>query len=276
MPKTLPGKTPNLEPCYPALYSLTYYTQLNHEQKKSSPHSLTMAALDDLPFETLFNIFSTLSCSDLASVSLVSRRLHEISEALLYRNPVTDRTSDWKRKGPTRIELFLRTLLIPGSERLAHHVRCVYLHWREYNAIELTPRRRSNLAIITAAESRFGIAHRSITGSVDCHVVLLLHLLPRLKHLYLMPLDVRDCVNQFFDAIGPNQPLPLALQPLTTFNCDWTNSDTGVPAQALRAILQLPNIRVVDVNVHSGIDDQFPADVRGTSGVTNLTIAPLR
>lgn len=45
-----------------------------------------MTALNDFPYETLVNIFSTLSCSDLASVALVSQRWHMISEPLLYRD----------------------------------------------------------------------------------------------------------------------------------------------------------------------------------------------
>lgn len=234
---------------------------------------LTMTVLDDLPFETFLNIFSSLSTTDLASASLVCQRWHVICEPILYREPDIYRapssSNSWRE--PRGIELFLRTLLVPGCERLASHVRGIYLQWWE-TVVELTPRRRSNLAIIAGAESRFGVTHSSLFGSPDSQVVLLMHLLPRLQRLELKPPRNRDAFNDFLDAIDRTQPLPLSFRSLTNFYCDWCDTDTGVSPQAVLALLQLPHMDRLHVNMKGEFGGPFPANARGTSGVTRLTL----
>lgn len=230
-----------------------------------------MTVLDDLPYETFLNIFSSLSSTDLASASLVSRRWHVISEPVLYREPniyhQPSSANSWRQ--PRVIELFLRTLLIPGCERLAFHVRSLCLPWR-MTTIDLTPRRRSNLAILAAAESRFGVTHSPAPGSPDSQVVLLMHLLPRLQRLHLVPPGVRDNFNDFFDGIGPTQPLPLSFQSLINFDWDWSNTNTSISAQEVLALLQLQYMKTVQVDMRGEFDGNFPTNVQGTSGVTIL------
>lgn len=226
-----------------------------------------MTALNDFPYENLVNIFSTLSHSNVARVALVTRRWHMISEPLLYFDPFgTTGQETWT--GPTPITRLVRTLLSPGGERLAAHFRGINLDWSK-SETELTPLCTSDTAIIAAAESRFGVAHRSVPGSIDSHVVLLMHLLPRLKHLLLRPQNPERCC---FDAISPTQPLPLSFQSLTRFTCEWENTNDGVSPLTLLALLHLPHLRVVCVGLGGDIDDHFPTDICHTSGVTELTL----
>lgn len=232
-----------------------------------------MTVLNDLPNETFLNIFSYLASPDLASTSLVSRRWHVISEPVLYREPDIDRdhNTDNYLRNPRGIEPFLRTLLIPGRERLAFHVRAIFMDWSR-RTVDMAPRPGSNLAIIGAAESHFAVTPRSVLGSPDSQVVLLLHLLPRLRRLHVMPAEVHDSFNDLLDAIGPTHPLPLSFQSLTYFMCDWSFTETGVSAQATLALLQLPHMKTLFVRIRGEFDGDFPANARGTSGVTKLTL----
>lgn len=230
-----------------------------------------MTNLGDLANETFINIFSYLSSSDLASTSLVSRRWHVISEPVLYREPSIYRDPNpsnyWR--DPRGIALFLRTLLTPGCERLAFHVRGIYLDWSPSSAFCSQQRWRS-LASIGVAESSIGVTPSSDRGSPGSHVVQLMHLLPHLRRLHVMPADVPDSFNDLLDAISPTQPLPLSFHSLTNFKCDWSFTETGVSAQATLALLQLPHMKTLHVHIRGECDGDFPANVRGTSGVTTL------
>lgn len=232
-----------------------------------------MTVHDDLPNEAFLNIFSYLASPDLASTSLVSRRWHVISEPVLYREPDIDRDPDASdlSRWPGGIGLFLRTLLTPGCERLAFHVRAIYLNWSN-NVPDPTPRRRGNIALIEAAESRYGVTRSSVLGSLDSQVVLLMHMLPRLRRLHVMLAQDRDSFNDLLDAIGPTHPLPLSFQALTYFFCDWSFTETGVSAQATLALLQLPHMKTLLVHIQGEWDGDFPANVSATSGVTDFTL----
>lgn len=230
-----------------------------------------MTTLDDCPYETIVNIFSFLSQASLANVSLVSRRWHVLSEPVLYREPDLYRHENARH---TRgIELFVRTLLVPGGERLATHVRSIYMHWnRTVTTVVLTPRRRSNLAIIGAAGWRFGVTHSSVYESPDSQAVLLMHMLPRLRKLELAPYDERDTFNDFLDTIRPGQAIPLSFRLLTIFDCDWCGNNIGVRPHTVVALMQLPHIRKLNANVNGDFDGPFPANCHGTSGVTRLCL----
>ncbi|KAL0636967.1 hypothetical protein Q9L58_004070 [Maublancomyces gigas] len=238
-----------------------------------------MTVLDDLPNEAFLNIFSYLASPDLASTSLVSRRWHVISEPVLYREPDIDRDPDIDRgpdasdlsRWPGGIGLFLRTLLTPGRERLAFHVRAIYLNWSN-NIPDPTPRRRGNLTLIEAAESCYGVTRSSVLGSLDSQVVLLMHMLPRLHRLHVMPAQDCDSFNDLLDTIGPTNPLPLSFQALTYFFCDWSFTKTGVSAQATLALLQLPHMKTLLINIQGEWGGDFPTNVGGTSGITNFTL----
>lgn len=228
-----------------------------------------MAALDDFPPETLRNIFSSLSQADIASASLVSRRWQAISEPILYQEPILKQQYSTSFFGPRPhgLELLLRTFLAPGCGRLASHVREIYVRWCR-SIVDLTPARRSTLSIIAAAESRFGVPHSSVYGSPDSQVVLLMHLLPRLRGLVLGFPDERDSFDDFLDTIGPAHPPPLAFQSLETFCSDSYGLRPGV----VLALLQLPCLHTLEIQVHGQFDGPFPADVHGTSCVTALSL----
>lgn len=99
-----------------------------------------------------------------------------------------------------------------------------------------------------------------------------MHLLPSLQRLQLKPPTDRDTFNDFLDAIGSTQPLPLSFQSLTNFEYDWCDTDTGVSPQAVLALLQLPHMDNLHVNMKSEFGGPFPANVRGTSGVSRLSL----
>lgn len=105
----------------------TLQPHLHHLLQSTTEHNspLIMTTIDLLSYETLIDTFYFLSTADLGSVSRVSQRWHEICEPVLYREPhLSDR-----RHNPTAIELFLRTVLAPGGERLVSHVRVLDLQW---------------------------------------------------------------------------------------------------------------------------------------------------
>lgn len=226
-----------------------------------------MALLDDLSYETLFSIFGSLCCVDLASVSRVSRRWHVISEPILYRAPYLPcPTAAWTKS--TTIELFLRTLLGPGCERLASHVRVLEINWGD---MAIDPRRAGIIAMIAAASLSRGITGGCVPRSQSAHVLFLMHLLPRLQVLVLV-YGGYNASNDVMAALAPSAPVPLAFQMLTSFSYDAPCLSTGLSPTLLLFLLQQPRMRTLCLNVVVELDNYFPADVRGTSGVTKLTL----
>lgn len=130
----------------------------------------------DLPSETLVRIISSLSCKDLARISHVSRRLHAITQRVLYKSPVFTPTAENISSTIPSPELFLKTILTPGCEALANHVRYVYVQW------DNTPRTiPTDITFLTHVATRFNFQYPLI--SQDAQLMLLLHLLPRLSIL---------------------------------------------------------------------------------------------
>lgn len=259
---------PNPATSDPAKFSLT-------PRSPTPPTPPTMAALDDFPPEALRNIFFSLNQKDLVHASLVSRRWQAICEPILYENPVLKQQYTTSCYPPTThgLELFLRTLVAPGRERLASHVRKIYLRWCR-GIVALTPVRRSTLATLAAAESRYGVPHSSVYGSSDSQVVLLMHLLPRLRKVRMGMPDEQDSFRDFLDTIGPANPLPLAFQSLTKFYAQGgyrkDSQGVGIRPEAVLALLQLPHLENLEVEVRGQFDGPFPTDVHGTSRVTKL------
>lgn len=223
-----------------------------------------MALFRDLPHEILLEIFSLLGWIDLASTSRVSRRLRTVSEPLLYRAPslyITD-----EEQLPQNFHMFLRTLLTPGREVLATHVRSLTLEW-DYLEDTLGP----ETALFAAAASRLGIAQPIV--SAGAQAVLLLHLLPRLQVLDVDPPETLDAFSIFMDAqheVQHTQKLPLGLQSLREYFCCWTS---GVSPRTLLTVLKLPCIRTIIVQFSDEVD--FPSAMAGldiTSTVTNLRL----
>lgn len=223
-----------------------------------------MALLKHLPHEILLEIFSLLCCIDLASTSRVSRRLRIVSEPLLYRAPslyISD-----EEQLPQNFYMFLRTLLTPGREVLATHVRSLTLEW-EY--LEGTP--EPEITLFAAAASRLGIAQPIVSGGGQA--VLLLHLLPHLQVLEVDPPETLDAFSTFMEAqheVQHTQMLPLGLQSLREYFCCWTG---GVSPRTLLALLKLPCIRTIIVQFSDEVDFlSAMADPDITSTVTNFRL----
>lgn len=226
-----------------------------------------MAVIDELSYEILIDIFSLLSTTDLGRVSRVSRRWHEICEPVLYKEPNLSDT----RRVPAAIELFLRTLLAPGCERLASLVRVLNFQWLDAH-FNVTPERKDIMDITAAAVSRIGAPNSCFPGSHSAHVVLLMHLLPRLRHLALEYIS-EEAFNDIMHGISPSNPIPLAFSSLTHFSYETSYLSVGVTPKALLLLLQLPYLRSLSVEVMVNIDLDTFTGVGGTSGVTKLCLS---
>lgn len=232
----------------------------------------TMPALEQLPYEIFAEILSYLPCSDLARTCLISRHLHSVSQPVLYRAPSL---TCGQRANPPSLQILLRTLLSPGGEKLATHVRSLRLKWEKIDR-EPTPENQSDIALMTAAASRFGL-HQSVT-SQDTQVVLLLHLLPRLQAFDPSP-PPDSYSNAYYDSHSDSSPdhftefmeahhtdTPLALQPLREFSCASNPTDRGISFKTLLTVLKLPHIRRIDVRL---IDQ--PIFAANTTAVANTS-----
>lgn len=225
-----------------------------------------MTTIDVLSYEILIDIFSLLTTADIGSVSRVSQRWHEICEPVLYRQP---HLSDCAQI-PTAIELFLRTVLAPGCERLASYVRVLDVQWLDV-PVNPTPERQSITDMITAEISRIGVTHICLPGSQSSLVILLILRLPRLQHLVLQ-YSGQERSNDIMPGIGPSEAFPLAFRSLTEFTYETPYLSLGVSAKALLFLLQLPHLRTLSVDVINDIHPDLFAGTGGTSGVTKLTL----
>lgn len=222
-----------------------------------------MATPNHIPDEILVEIFSRLRCQHLARVSLVSHRLHCISQPLLYQEP---ELHDREGYAPS-IQALIRTLLTPECEPLTLHVRRLTISWNHWQIEPSDPEYPS----FSAAASRFGLRFWPL--STDTQVMILLHLLPRLDCLHLLPPHNTIWFRNFVELHGQPSPiitLPIGLHSLREFRCDFTSC---VRPRALVALLGLPNIRTIAIPIGGDIELQFRgANVIpcGTSAVTRL------
>lgn len=222
-----------------------FLTSLSH----LCPSILIMGFYARCPHEVSAHIVSYLSQHDLTSTSRVSRQLHEISQPLLYKEPCVITGS----KSPPPLYLFLRTLLTPGRETLVTHVRWLTVHWTDvqYNH---SGQPDAEIALFTTAASALGLANTHTSGAAQ--VVLLLHLLPRLRTLHVIPAHDRDKFDEFMSA---ENAIPLALQSLQEFR--WYSADrrSGVSPTMLLTLLGLPSIRIIDVHMVTELESPFSA-----------------
>lgn len=227
---------------------------------------LIMTTINVLSYEILIDIFCLLTTADVGSVSRVSQRWHEICEPVLYREP---HLSDCAHI-PTAIELFLRTVLAPGCERLASYVRVLDVQWLDV-PVNPIPERQSITDIITAEISRIGVTNICLPGSQSSPVMLLMLRLPRLQRLVLQ-YGGHELCNDIMPGIGPSEAFPLAFLSLTEFSYETPYLSLGVSAKALLFLLQLPHLRTLSVDVIDNIHPELFAGAGGTSGVTKLTL----
>lgn len=196
-----------------------------------------MATLNNIPCELLTEIFSYLLSADLARTCLVSRSVCNVSTPVLYKTPVL------LDSGVQSLKLFLLTLVTPGQESLATHVRSLRWTWLRI-PYEPCPRDKELLA---PAAARFGL--RPFLNTQGSQFVLLIHLLPRLRILYITPPVPRSSFTEFIDR-GPTTPNSLRpLQLLHEFRTDRNKTRDGVTQKTLMALLALPCIRLIDVGI---------------------------
>lgn len=217
------------------------------------------------PHEISGHIVSFLSQHDLTSVSCVCHQLQEISQPVLYKEPFIITGS---QPQPSLI-LFLRTILTPGREKLATHVRWLTLHWTETMYLP-DERTADGIELFTAAAYSFGVVGPCHSGGAQA--VLLIHLLPRLHTLHVIPAHDRDKFDEF---IADDYVMPAGLQLLREFR--WYSADrhSGVSPAVLLRLLRLPCIRTIDVHMVTEIESpsrvlDAATEAIGTSAATHL------
>lgn len=223
----------------------------------------TMAVLESLPDELFAQILEDLSDSDLASTLLVCRRLRNISQPLLYREPHLQITD----QHPTSFDLFLGTLFTPGCESLGTHARCLTIDWKSHDIRHGVP----DLPVLAAARAHFMLGHTPFSDISQ--VVLLVQLMPRLQALHLPRLHESGNIS-----VWP-RPLHLKVLPptLRDFTYQWPAPTNLIGLENLLAILRLPRIRSLVVhqmsmNIYTEAGKTLLASAAGTSSLTHLTI----
>lgn len=222
-----------------------------------------MNALENLPLEVNTEILSYLPVSDLARVCQVSRRMHAVSQRVLYTAPslFTNRQNN-----PPSLENLLRTLIPPSGDPLAAQVRSLSVLFRHRSDVQELP---FNMGLMTAAEERFQLP--SAICSPDAHIVLLLHLLPRVQVLELgSPSDCR-ALNTFLEA--PHAPV---LQHLREFRHQPGGSFASISLRSFNALLCLPSLRTIDVRIPSSMFGDPRPTVKSELGTSTITAIYLR
>lgn len=240
----------------------------------------TMTTLEDLPNELFCKIFSCLGCIDLSAICLVSHRMNNIAEPLLY----TAATLDGRNLNGAGITVFLRTVLShPSRGRCVQHLNVLWFTAVKYILDPtLDQQAASDHRLFDAEAQRVGMS--GIIWSQDRQLILLLHVLPNLRELDLHPLALNYSVlNQFLeDTVStPSERLPASLRSLARFG----GAGIGAPVTSptlLVALLRLPSLRNIDVFMETAEDDTETdaeltallksATFRGKSPVTKLGI----
>lgn len=244
-----------------------------------------MPVLEQFPHEITAEILSYLPQSDLISTCSLSRYMRAISQPVLYRAPILAYN---EAEPPTPLQKLLRTLLSPGGETLAIYVHSFSIVYdgdddnldddddepdTPDDSPGLTPDALSTLAMLVAAATPLGL--QQYLKYQDGQLLLLLHLLPRLKILHFIPLH--ECGQSFFDFIDadmvalPADTLPHGLRQLREFWCP-AGGDAGISPSNLLTVLSLPCIRKIHTQVvkASSICFETAKLAVATSTVTNL------
>lgn len=233
-----------------------------------------MASLDDLPSETLIEILSYLPCADLATTCRVTRRLQDVSETLLYKDLCLTETFDSNIYRPS-LEILLRTLLTPGRETLRLHSRSLRFEW-DFESRPTTPSPK-DIVVFSACSFRLGLQYQRMN-----HVgqfLLLLHLLPSLRVLHIIPPIRRSSIATFKGAnnmalvLATEHPPP-TLQSLREFRCSSDDILAGVTPMTLMALMTLPSMNYVAVYVDYSYRSTVPQMIAAahTSPVKKLRL----
>lgn len=239
-----------------------------------------MTTLEDLPNELFCKIFSCLGCVDLSAICLVSHRMNNIAEPLLY----TAVTLDGRNLNGAGITVFLRTVLShPSRGRCVQDLNVPWFTTAKYILDPtLDQQAASDYRLFVAEAQRVGMSGR--IWSQDRQLILLLHVLPNLRELDLHPLSLNYSVlNQFLEntVSTPSELLPASLRSLKRFG----GARMGPPLTSptlLVALLRLPKLRDIDVFMETAEDDSDTDDaltallksatIPGKSPVTKLEI----
>lgn len=223
-----------------------------------------MAALDAFPHEILLRIFKFLDSTALASVSLVSRHLHAITEPILYN--VASLTYD--KVSPSPIRIFLGTIL--ARPELAKYVQALTLRWATKES-EDGPG-DSDMSLVTTAGMEVNLQYQ--LESPTAQALLLLHLLPNLERLdAIVP---EDCSTIFDEFISENCPhphdnLPAGFKFLREIHLNWSDPEAPVTPAAFLAIFELPSLQKLTVQLVGDIDEIESYDFDSTTGTSLVT-----
>lgn len=217
------------------------------------PHITPMAVLQELPYETLVQILSGLSNTDLAHICSVSSHLRAVAEPLLYKAPCLSETAT-AGTNPPSVNIFLQSLLSAGRESLASHVR--------------------SLSVVRTVSPTYSPDYCSRAQSAQ--LVRLLHLLPSLHTLKIAPAnfdsDFTILLGSSWDA--PLARLPVGLQSLREFHCSRHNSH-GMRAETVLTLLRLPCIRSIHtaLDPYNGLITRAPSHTPVDSIITDLRLS---
>lgn len=209
--------------------------------------------------EILLHVFSYLPLLDTLSVSQVSHDWRFWSRERLYSAPSLTKASS--------VPFFLRTLLTPGLEPLATHVRSLTVESTSFDADTIG---QSDRAIIKTAAAYHGLDH--IFGSAGVHTLLLLHLLSRLNTLTLYLPDQPDTLNNFLCGTHKPQDLPLAFQSISHLSCTWAPRASDNVPQKLLTLFGLPRVHTLRLFSLKNIEVSFSPSQHNLSAVTSLRI----
>lgn len=225
--------------------------------------------LQHIPNEMLSEILYRLSSADLASVSLVSHRLHNVSQALLIKAPnLTTGYPRGERGNPHSLERFLRLVTTPGNQDLALRVRELNLYWNHPWKTS-----RQDLVQPMAGDQHPTPSPPQISYEIpNEQIMLLLRHLPRLAVLHITSPTRRFSFHKFIECLHVLSPseFPAAFQSLQEFRYTSKGAHAGMNCEALSVLLKLPNLRTIEARlIDDGIND--PTSDAWTSARTSST-----
>lgn len=138
----------------------------------------------------------------------------------------------------TSLGIFLRTLLTPGREELASHVRTLRF---EFEIVTDEPRE----VYWSGSRSHLPISYPLLSHGRQ--LMQLLHLLPRLQVLHFSPPSYRPTFRHLLESAAHTETLPCGLQSLREVHCPSTDDCDGVSFRTLLVFLQLPQICRIEV-----------------------------
>lgn len=230
-----------------------------------------MAAITTLPRETLDEILSNLSCPDLASMTRVSRHFHFISQPLLYTSPYLGERPETTGSGSicSSLGILLRTLLIPGHEILASHVRSICLVSEAVHIDKSSHYSNDTFNRFISLASKFSI--HAPTRSHAGQFMVLLDLLPRLEVLHISRPVVLSSVAHILKSNITTAALPCGLQSLSELHCYSARTIYSISSHTLVVFMKLPRIRIIDVpDVRTYMDSVIFNAAAASSAVTHL------